>query len=511
MRIVHLITALETGGAETMLAKLLASMDRSAFEPLVVSMVPPGDLGERIRANGVEVVDLNMRRGLPSPWALRRFIALLRARRPQVVQTWLYHADLLGLAAVRSGFPLGGRPALAWNLRCAFMDFSQYRRATAWTVRLCARLSGLPDAIAANSRSAVDRHIALGYSPRRFEVIPNGFDAEMFRPRPEARDALRRELGIPLDSPLVGMAARFDPMKDYRTFLRAAGLVAAHRADVHFVCCGSGITPENTSLIHAAKQARLGNRLHLLGQRVDVASILAALDICVSSSQGESFPNVLGEALCCGVPCLATDVGDSASIVGRCGDVVRPGDADSLARAMLRLLELPAQERELLGEEGRSRMIREYSMESVAERYARFYMSLAGAKHSAKSPAMGTGLEPQGRTDGDVVFPDVSADTGAVIGADSGEDAILADTDMDDKEDMEDGAPVIFNAPSDISENSILHEEDKDTFGLEYLGSDDPVCTDSVREGAIPDDEDAASATSDGFIKIPSNEKISGQ
>ncbi|MGE4291399.1 MAG: glycosyltransferase [Desulfovibrio sp.] len=378
MRVLHLITALETGGAETMLAKLVESMDSSAYEPVVVSMLRPGLLGERIRSAGVELHDLGMRRGLPSPLALARLTSLLRALRPDVVQTWLYHADLLGLAAVRLGFPLGGRPALAWNLRCSFMDFSQYRRSTAWTVRVCARVSGLPEAVVANSRSAVDRHIALGYVPRRFEIIPNGFDAERFRPRPEAAEQLRRELDLPAGALLAGMVARFDPMKDYRTFLRAAGRVAGLRADVHFVCCGRGADPENPELAHWARQARLNGRLHLLGQRSDVERILAGLDLCVSSSSGESFPNVLGEALCCGVPCVATDAGDSATIVGRAGEVVRAGDAEFLARAMARLLALPEPARRTLGSEGRMRMIREYSLESVAARYARFYDSLAG-------------------------------------------------------------------------------------------------------------------------------------
>jgi glycosyltransferase involved in cell wall biosynthesis len=386
MKILHLITALETGGAETMLAKLLESMDSSLYQPVVVSMIKPGLLGERILASGAELLDLGMSRGVPSPLALVRLVSLLHDQHPDVVQTWLYHADLLGLAAARTAFPLGRRPAVAWNLRCSFMDFSQYRRSTAWTVRLCARLSGLPDAVAANSRAAVDRHISLGYSPRRFEVIPNGFDAGLFRPQPDAPARLRRELGVAPESPLVGMAARFDPMKDHRTFVRAAGIVAEQRPDAHFVCCGQGVDPENEQLARWAKQARLDGRLHLLGQRRDVERFLAGLDLCASSSQGESFPNVLGEALCCGVPCVATDVGDTAAIVGRSGEIVRPGDPDGLARAMLRLLDLPAAERFRLGCEGRMRMIRDYSLEAMAARYARLYDSLAGTDREMKDP-----------------------------------------------------------------------------------------------------------------------------
>lgn len=376
MRVLHLITFLDADGAGSMLARLLAELDPAAYEPLVVAMLPPGPMGERIRALDADLLDLDMRKGRPTPLALHKLVAVLHEWHPDVVQTWQHHADLLGLAAARLAFPLGRRPAVAWNLRSAFSDLSRLDRSEAWTVRLCARLSGLPEVVVANSRAAVDRHIALGYRPRRFEIIPNGFDAGLFQPRASAPATLRRELGVSPESPLVGLAARFDPAKNQRGFLRAAGLVAKRLPETHFVCCGRDATPENAELTRWGEEAGLGGRLHLLGQREDMERFLAGLDLCVSASLEESFPNVLGEALCCGVPCVATDVGDSAALVGQDGAVAPPGDEQALARAMLRMLSLPATERMRMGGEGRMRMIRDYALESVVARYARLYDSL---------------------------------------------------------------------------------------------------------------------------------------
>lgn len=374
MRIAHLITGLDLGGAEMMLFKLLGTMDPAVFEPLAISLVPPGAMGGRIGALGVRVEALGMRRGLPNPGAVLRLARLLRGFRPDLIQTWMYHADLLGALAA----PLAGRPTLVWNIRQSDLDPRQTRRGTRVVARLGALLSHwAPDRIVCCSERARAVHRALGYRDDILSVIPNGFDLGCFRPDPGARAELRAELGIDPGTPLVGLVARFDPQKDLQNFLAAAATVRSAQAGCRFLLCGLGMDPANAQLDGWIGAAGLAGDVHLLGPRHDTPRVFAALDLLVSSSAyGEGFPNVIGEAMACGVPCAVTDVGDSALIVSDTGIAVPPRDPQALAGAIARLLgEGPA------GLTGRGRAARthiaaHYDLQCIASRYAELYLSL---------------------------------------------------------------------------------------------------------------------------------------
>jgi len=374
VKIVHVITGLGTGGAENMLANLVVGTDRSAFESLVVSLLPPGPLASRMAEAGVRVESLGMRRGVPGPRSLLRLTRLLRAERPDVVQTWLYHADLLGLLA--AGLARVG--PVAWNLRCSDMDFATTGRLTRWVVALNARLSGRPAVVLANSARAVDVHRDLGYRPRRFEVIPNGFDTARFRPDIEARAALRGELGIDPDAPVAGMIARYDPQKDFHTLLAALALVRREHPGLRVVLCGDGVEPGNRALAGDVRDHGLEDAVLLLGRRADPERVHAALDVAVlSSAFGEGMPSVMGEAMACGVPCAATDVGDTAAVIGGTGRVVPPRDPDALARAVSGLLSLPAGQRLDLSRAARARIEEQYSLPGIIARYEGLYRGLA--------------------------------------------------------------------------------------------------------------------------------------
>ncbi|MBU1249270.1 MAG: glycosyltransferase [Proteobacteria bacterium] len=372
MRILHLITGLETGGAETALQRLLAGMD-SRYENRVVSLIPPGFVGRRISEMGTPVAHLGMHRGLPSPAALGRLVAMIRDFQPSLIQTWLYHADLLGLSAARlAGLVAGGKVRkipVAWNLRCSYMDFSQYPRTTAWTVKVCAALSRFPAVVVANSEAAVTHHRGLGYRAKRYEVIANGFDTAHFKPQPGAVGRLREKLGIPEGHALAGMVARFDPMKDFPTLLTAL----ARTPNLSLALCGQGLDSDNLTLARWLNQAGVADRVHLLGHRADVVDLLAGLDIYVSSSRGESFPNVVAEAMACGVLPVVTDVGASAEVVGETGRVVHPGDSGALADVLGALMLMPSGERRALGLAARARVEAKYSQKAFVTRYERLY------------------------------------------------------------------------------------------------------------------------------------------
>jgi glycosyltransferase involved in cell wall biosynthesis len=373
VRVLHIITGLGSGGAEMMLYKLLGAMDRERFDSLVISLTDEGSMGARIRSLGVPVHALGMKRGMPNPWAWLRLVGMIRREKVQLVQCWMYHADLLGgLAARAAGVPV------IWSLRQSNLAPELNRRTTLMIVKACARLSTLiPRYIVCGSNAARRAHVDVGYADTGMVTIPNGFDMELFSPSNESRSAMRAALGLETaDAPLIGLAARFDPQKDHANFIAAAGMLHQRMPEARFVMCGDGVTWDNSFLAERIAQAAVGDRCYLLGRRDDVPTLLAALDVACSSSRGEGFANVIGEAMACGVPCVVTDVGDSAAIVGDTGRVVPPGDPAALANGLFELLILSAQERRRLGEAARRRIETNFSLPAVAARYEALYQEV---------------------------------------------------------------------------------------------------------------------------------------
>lgn len=362
LRILHLITTLGPGGAEAMLAKLIAATPD--FAHAVISLDRQTDMEPALRQANASVTVLGLASPLSFPASLQRLWRAASAFRPHLIQSWLWHADL---AATLIRLALRPRPPLVWSLRCSGMEFGHYRLSTRLVLSALAPLSRVPDVVLANSEAGLQWHLARGYRPRRTLVIPNGFDLERFRPDPAARPRLRAELGWPEHSILIGLIARVDAMKDHATFLAAL----ARTADpVRAVLIGRGT---DTLAIPPALRPRLA----ALGQRSDVARLLPGLDIlCVSSRFGEGFPNVLGEAMACAIPCIATDVGDCARILGPAGLVVPPGDAVALAEAISALAADPAR-RHALGQAGRDRVAALFSLRTVAEAYRALWRDLA--------------------------------------------------------------------------------------------------------------------------------------
>lgn len=367
------------GGAEMVLTRLLGALPRDEFPVMVVSLLSGGPLAERLATLDVPVVSLGMRRSLPSLPALARLRRELRQFRPAVVQGWMYHGNL---AATLGAGAVPGTP-VAWNIRQTLYDLSRERIGTRLVIRAGARLSSRTAVILYNSDVARTQHEAVGFRPPRTEVIPNGFDTEVFRPSAEAAASLRAELGIPVGRRLVGLVSRYHPMKGHATFLEAARRVIDAGADVAFVCAGTGVTPTNAALRTQVLRLRLGDRVHLLGERSNTPRLFAAFDVtCSASGWGEGFPNVVGESMACGTPCVVTDVGDGPRIVGATGVVVAPGKPGDLAQGLLQMLHLDSVALLDLGRAARERICREYSLEMNRARYALLYRSLCQQRAS---------------------------------------------------------------------------------------------------------------------------------
>lgn len=360
LKILHLITGLGTGGAERMLTRLVTRLNDPGITQGVVSMTGPGTFGPALTAAGVAVHDLGMARGSLDPRGLLRLIGLLRRERPQVLMTWLYHADLLGTLAT---LVPGTAGALVWNLRCSDMDAERYGRLS----RLLAAASRRPAVVLANSQAGQRFHSGLGYRPRTWRVIPNGIDTDVFRPLPGARAALRAVAGLPEDATVLGVVARVDAMKGHDVFLRAFALLRDAFPEVHAVLIGAGTRdlPAVPGVV-------------ALGERGDVQDLLPGLDGLVSPSLfGEGFSNVLCEAMACGVPVVATEVGDAALIVGPTGRTAPPNDVPALVSAMTALVALPAAERQALGAAARRRVSETWALPLILERYATLYREVS--------------------------------------------------------------------------------------------------------------------------------------
>lgn len=376
MKLAFIITETGGDGAEMMLHKILTRLS-SEFEPHVISMIPVGKVGQRLREAGIPVESLDMHPGIPNPLALIRLAARLRSIKPDLVHTWMYHADLLGGIAAR----LARVPALAWCIRHSNFALADNKIQTLAVARVNALLSHrMPDRILCCSEVALKVHVAHGYPSEKMIVIPNGFDIAQFKPDPSARLSVRSELGLAPEVPLVGLIGRWHPQKNHAGFFTAAAAIHRKRPDVQFLLAGREVDSANQTIQQALGAHGLQSAVHLLGPRDDIARLMAALDVLASSSAfGEAFPNVLGEAMACGVACVVTDVGDSAYIVGDTGRVVAPRNMDGLGQAIQVLLEMPADALRRQGERARARVLENFEIGEIVRRYEAFYRSLAPA------------------------------------------------------------------------------------------------------------------------------------
>lgn len=374
-KITHIITGLNTGGAEGMLYKLLSYTDLALYEIDVISLLDIGPVGKKIEDLGIPVRALGMRPNAPNPFALVRLAWWLRRNRPDLIQTWMYHADLFGGVAAKLG---GVSTPVIWGIRTSNLDHKFSKKSTILTVKISAFLSRwIPQKIICCSEASKVVHINMGYDRTKTLVIPNGFDLEAYRPDPQKRLSFRKELHISEDVPVIGYVARFDPQKNHQTFFRAAGLLALTFPDVQFLLCGKGMDWENQEIVRWIEEADIKDRCHLLGGRDDISHIMAALDIATSTaSYGEGFPNIIGEAMASGIPCVVTDVGGSASIVGDTGFTIPPKNPPLLARGWKQILELEKSEYTLLRVRARERIRDNYSIERIAREYSGLYTTL---------------------------------------------------------------------------------------------------------------------------------------
>lgn len=374
--VVHFIVGLDAGGAEVALSRLIRESSGRGLRHTVVSLTGRGDLATAIEDAGGTVVSLDLKPGLALPSRLIGAISKLRGLAPDVLQGWMVHGNLAAWAVRRLFYP---RARLAWNLRMSLRNAIHESPRTLALTRFAGRASRSVDLLISNSVSGLQDHQAIGYAPRRAVVIPNGFDPEVFRPDADARRQMRRALGLTDDAVVYGLVGRYYAVKGHDVFIRAAALTREH-ADMAFVLIGRNASSDNPELVARLEQLDLSDRFRLLGARNDVPAILNALDVVCVPSTYEGFPNALGEAMAVGLPCIATDVSDVASILGGAGRIIAVGDHQALAEAMVDLRDLGPDGRSALGASARGIILQKYTLDKVAADYQAHYRALLSAK-----------------------------------------------------------------------------------------------------------------------------------
>ncbi len=369
-KISFIITALGIGGAEMMLLRLLQALNKDKYEISLISLKSGGALEKEFLDLGIPIFSAEMNSLVGTIRGISKVRRLLDKIKPDIAFCWMYHANLVGgLAAKRSGIK-----NIYWNIRNSGLKEMWKYPLTSAVIKIGAFYSDcIPDLIIVNSHQAMQNHIRMGYSGSKMHVVYNGIDTKLFQPDADTRYMVRKELKIKPSTLLIGMAARFHPQKDHRNFIEAASLINNKMPNIQFVLCGTNIDNSNEKLAAWVLEFGLEEKVLLLGERRDMPRVMGAMDLMVlSSAYGESFPNVIAEAMSCGVPCVATGVGGSAFIIGNTGLIIPPGNSEALADAALKLLTNDAT-RMMMGKKARIRIQREFSIGTISKEYEKFF------------------------------------------------------------------------------------------------------------------------------------------
>jgi len=372
MKIIHIITGLNDGGAESVLFRLCERA--SEYQHMVISLSDEGKYAALLRNKGIEVFALGMSAKFPSPFAFFKLVKLIKRYNPDVIQTWMYHADLLGSFASR----IAGINKIAWGIRHSILERGKSKMTTIWIAKILSRLSWwLPSQIAVNAQRSIESHVSLGYDRSKMCLIPNGYDVAFFQSKPKVAQNLRAEWGIEQNVTLIGTVGRYNPHKDHNNLLEALSILRSRKKLLRCVLVGKNLDYNNKALVKEICRFGLEKMIKLIGPRDDMPEVMSAFDIHVLPSMSEGFPNVVAEAMACETPCIVTDVGDSAHIVGNTGWVVKPRNPQELADVIDKAsIERFRDDWIKRCSAARNRIENEFSIEKMVSNYSAFWKKL---------------------------------------------------------------------------------------------------------------------------------------
>jgi len=368
MKVLHVINQLAASGAEVMLLNLATELRDFGIEQEIVTLIAGGSLVEKMRQTGIPISSLSMEQGRPSLGALIALNRRIKASQPDVILGWMYHSCVAATLAAPRRIPV------IWGIHHTLSKLEQEKPLTRVLIRYGRRLKKRVSEYVYVSETSARHHFELGYPQANHEVIPNGFDLTRFQGSEAARGDIRSAIGLGEGQIVVGSAARFHPMKNHVGLIESFADVARRIPETVLLLAGRDVCETNVELQQVINREQLQGRVLLLGERSDMARVMAGIDIYVSASLwGESFPLVLGEAMASGVPCVATDLGDCAAIIGDTGQVVPPGDKKALSEAMLWMVEQGPEVRRRLGIAARRRVEENYALRKVAAQYLELF------------------------------------------------------------------------------------------------------------------------------------------
>lgn len=367
MKVLYIINSLITGGAETILARIISNINNGDIKILVVTFLPgPYRLEKSIKSNGIEVYNLKLLSLFSSFKTLYRLISIIRKYNPDVTHTFLAFSCLIG-GLVAKYF---SKSKIIWSIYSTNLERKNNKIGTFIAFKLCAFLSSIiPNEVVFDSSSAFTSHQKIGYNPNNCNVINNGVNTKIFKPDNEKKHVLRGEFNIH-NCFVVGTIARFHPDKGYDTLIKAIEIINNLEKKILFLLCGRDL--ENEKFLGYIKARKIDNVI-IVDENSNVIDALHLIDLYVSSSYTESFPNILCEAMACGIPCISTDVGDSAKIVGDIGIVVRPKNVNDIVNAIISFYNITIKEKRLLDIQVRQRVIRNFELKFMIDKYIKLY------------------------------------------------------------------------------------------------------------------------------------------
>lgn len=363
--ILFLLRSFGVGGAERQLCLLASGLQQSGYRVKVAVFYAGEPMEVEARSMGIQIVDLKRQGRWDLFLFFFRLVKLVKTERPDILHSYLQVPNIWA-TFIKMVLP---RTKVVWGIRASNVEMKQYGWQWELTDKAESLLANIPDWIICNSLAGMHYATRNGYPVGKMSVIPNGIDRQRFFPNRQAGLRLRKEWGIQANQKLIGMVGRLDPMKDYPNFLRAAALLARERSDLRFVCVGGGPDQYVREYRELSSSLQLDSYLYWAGERNDLPDIYNALDVMVlSSAYGEGFSNVLGEAMACGTPCVATDVGDAAQLIGSLGEIVPAREPEALKRGILMLLDRLESDKANLKKEVEQRIINQFSVAKLVSR-----------------------------------------------------------------------------------------------------------------------------------------------
>lgn len=374
IKVAHISTSFETGGAEVQLLRLLAALDKDKFEMMVIGLHRDTYLGDRMRELGLPVTALNVKK---NPLAIIKGYKLLREFKPDVIHGTMYEGGVVG-SVFRNFLP--NKPRVIWTSHEPLEHYDKEPIRKRLQLRLWGLMSKMPECMMYVSHLNMKQHLDWGFNNDKAIVIPNGVDTSRFTPDKAKGYEIRKSLGIPDDAFVIGKVARFHRQKNHIGFLQSAALLNKQHDKVHFMLVGTDVDDSNVELTSLIKELGLSEKVHLLGNREDIPDIVNAFDLATLTSFGEAFPLTLGEAMVSSVPCVATDVGDNDFIIGDTGLVTPARDNQAMAQAWQKMVEMDTSDFADLGKAARQRCLDKFTLEQQVKQHDDLYTLLAENK-----------------------------------------------------------------------------------------------------------------------------------